>query len=125
MKAFRVTHLLALITLAATITACPDPPKAADFTINLVPAASDLTRGDKLNVAVNLNRVNNFAEAVNLTLISPPAGLSASPLTIDGASSSGTMIVQANSSAALGAVKLTVSALGGGLGKTQIGRAHV
>ena len=119
MKAFRVTHLLALITLAATITACPDPPKAADFTINLVPAASDLTRGDKLNVAVNLNRVNNFAEAVNLTLISPPAGLSASPLTIDGASSSGTLVVQANSSAALGAVKLTVSALGGGLGKTQ------
>jgi serine protease len=122
MKTFHA-HLLALLTLAATLTACPDPPKdppkVPDFTFSLVPASSNLERNKTLNVAVSLNRVNNFADAVNITLSNPPAGLSANPLTIDAASSSGNLIVQATSSAALGAAKLTVNALGGGLGKTQ------
>jgi serine protease len=122
MKTFQA-HLLALLTLAVTLTACPDPvkdpPKVPDFTFSVVPASSNLERNKTLQVAVSLNRVNNFADAVNITLSNPAAGLSASPLTIDAASSSGNLIVQATSSAALGAVKLTVNALGGGLGKTQ------
>jgi serine protease len=122
MKTFQ-THLLALLTLAATLTACPDPPKdppkVSDFTFSLVPASSNLERNKTLQVAVALNRVNNFSDAVNITLSNPPAGVSANPLSIDAASSSGNLIVQATSSAALGAAKLTVNALGGGLGKTQ------
>jgi serine protease len=122
MKTFQI-HLLALLTLAATLTACPDPvkdpPKVPDFTFSIVPVSSNLERNKTLQVAVSLNRVNNFADAVNVTLSNPAAGLSANPLSIDAASSSGNLIVQASSSAALGAAKLTVNALGGGLGKTQ------
>jgi serine protease len=122
MKTFHA-HLLALLTLATALTACPDPvkdpPKVPDFTFSVVPASSNLERNKSLQVAVNLNRVNNFADAVNITLSNPPAGVSVNPLTIDAASLSGNLIVQANSSVAFGAAKLTVNALGGGLGKTQ------
>ena len=107
---------MALVTLTATITACPDPPKVGDFTLSLTPASTNLVQNSTLNVGVNINRLNSFAEAVNVTLISPPTGLTASPLTIDGTSLSGTLVMQANSSVTPGAVKLTVSALGGGLG---------
>ena len=117
MKTFRV-HLLALLALAATITACPEPAKVGDFTLALTPVTGDIMQNNTLSVAVNLTRINNFADAVNLTLANPPQGLSSDPLTIGAGSSSGTLVIHAATSAALGAVKLNINALGGNLTKT-------
>jgi hypothetical protein len=100
--------------------------KSADLTINVVPASGSpgftltlspqsltLERGASGSVSVTLARQGGFSEAVQVTLVDPPAGVSAAPLSIPAGSSSGTLTVSASGTASAGSSNLNVQAEGG------------
>ncbi len=92
---------LALVPLAAILFSCPAQP---DFTVLVNPSSSVVVQGKTLEVAVKLERIGNFAEAVNVSLTNPAPGITADVLTIAGSSSSGVLIVKSDAS---GTAKLT------------------
>lgn len=89
---------------------CPDP----DFQISQITPNTTVTAGSSTSVTVTLERINGFTSDVNVTLDSPPPGITADPLTILGSSSSGTLNIKATTSALPGTSSFVVQGTGGG-----------
>ncbi|MBO1437158.1 hypothetical protein [Meiothermus sp. CFH 77666] len=109
---FRLMGLCALLVLGACRNAPPD------FQIGAPAQAVEVRRGSEANIPISINRLNGFTGAVTLELSNPPAGLSAPSFNIPDGASSGQLALQVGTTAALGAVELTLKATGGDLVKT-------
>ncbi len=105
-----------LIPLAAVLFACPEPPKVKDFTVSSSASVSTLALTRTSNITVNVERINGFAEAVSVGLLTPPTGITSDPFSISG--SSGVLVVKADATATLGSKILTLEASSGNLKKT-------
>jgi NHL repeat len=99
----------AALALAAILTACPEAVIAPGFTLGLSSPNLSVQQGANATVTVNLARTAGFTDAVTISLTKPPAGITASPLTIPATSSVGTLTVNVGPSATVsGPVALTV-----------------
>jgi serine protease len=105
-----------LIPLAAILFACPDPPKPKDFNLSSSSSPTTLALAKSSNISINIERINGFADAVDVGLLTPPAGISSEPLSLVG--TTGILVVKAAQTAALGAASLTIQASSGTLKKT-------
>ena len=116
MKLERLTFLplLALI-LAACPAVVPTPAPTPDFAISSAPASISLAQGSSGNLTINLERQNGFADAVAITLTSPPTGLGAASLNIPAGSSTGVLNLTAAAALALGDSTVTINASSGSL----------
>lgn len=103
------------LVLALALTACPGIQPTSGFSLELSSPNLSLQQGASANVTVNLTRSGGFADAVTVTLASPPAGISAQPLTIAGHSSTGSLRIDASSGAALGPNLLSLTGASGTL----------
>jgi hypothetical protein len=115
MRRFLFTSLL--LVIAVLLTACPQAelPPTPGFELSLQPSELSLEQGDSGSVTVNVSRRNDFTGPVTVTLVDPPTGISADPLTIAAGETSGTLTVQAASDAVLGAHNVTVRGASGNL----------
>ncbi|MGL4609745.1 MAG: hypothetical protein ACRCYY_08690 [Trueperaceae bacterium] len=90
-----------------------------DFTMSLANAAITIVPGQSDTVIVNLQRKDNFADAVNLTLTGAPAGVVATftPASVTGNSS--VLKLEVDLTAAQGSYPLVVRGASGSKGKTS------
>ncbi len=118
---------VSLIPLAAILFACPDPPKppplVKDFNLSSSTDLSTLALTKSSNIAIGIERINGFAEAVSIELLTPPVGITSDPLSI--ITTTGTLVVKAAQTATLGAATLTIEASSGNLKKTSIVKINV
>lgn len=94
----------------------------SDFSMALADSSLSLLPGDTATTTVSLTRQGGFAEAVAVTLSALPSGISADPLSIAGAASSGTLTLHAAASATPGSLSVTVSATA--VGATAPSQTH-
>jgi hypothetical protein len=81
--------------------------KPAPCTVAVAPAnGGNLKRGEKVEVKVTITRQNNFTGPVTVGLDLPPGvvGLTAAPVTIAADQTEGTLVVEANGEATMGAI---------------------
>jgi hypothetical protein len=86
---------IVLFTPAAPVTITVKPGPA---TLAVAPANNGMVKkGEKIEVKVTVNRINNFAGPVTLSLSLPPnvAGLTAEPVTVAADAKEGTLVVTA------------------------------
>lgn len=95
---------IVLFTPAAPVTITVKPGPA---TLAVAPANNGMVKkGEKVEVKVTVNRINNFAGPVTLSLSLPPnvAGLTAEPVTVAADAKEGTLVVTAAPEAPEGAI---------------------
>jgi len=119
----RMLRLLALVSLGAFgLAACssggttdPNGPVAA-FTLVVAPSTITIDQGATGNVTITISRSGGFAGAVQVMAEGLPAGVTASPLTIAGGSTSGMLTLTAAAGAAVGGPSaVTIRATASGL----------
>jgi Tol biopolymer transport system component len=91
-------------------------PTAADFNVLVNPASLSLAQGTSGNVAVTINRQNNFTGAVTLSLLNAPSGVTGTFTASSSTSSS--LQFNAGSSVAPGTYAVTVRGSSGGVVRT-------
>ncbi len=90
-------------------------PDTGGFTLSVDPAQANVLPGGSQNIQLSLTRINGFTDNVTLSLINPPAGISASTVTIAAGSTSATLTISVSTSAAPGPKTLTVRGTAGTL----------
>jgi hypothetical protein len=88
---------------------------APGFTLSASPPALTVAQGSSGQITVSVTRTGGFAGAVTLELLSPPAGVSGSALTVPEGAASGVMTITASGSAAAGSHSLNVKGTSGSL----------
>ncbi|WP_257455709.1 Ig-like domain-containing protein [Archangium lipolyticum] len=74
-------------------------------------------QGGSHTFPLSLSRTDGFSDDVSVSLVNPPAGISAQPATIASGSSSGSLTVSVDANAAPGTTTLTVRAAAGSLSR--------
>ena len=119
----RTLRLLALVSLGAFgLAACssggttdPNGPVAA-FTLVVAPSTITIDQGATGNLTITVSRSGGFAGAVQVTAEGLPTGVTASPLTIAGGSTSGMLTLTAAAGAVVGGPSaVTIRATASGL----------
>ena len=89
-----------------------DGPSLDDpgFSFSIPPVALEVARGESVEILVEITREPGFTAAVEIKLVSPPAGIAASPVTIPSGDSAATLLVITGNDAAHGQQTLTIAA---------------
>jgi hypothetical protein len=90
-------------------------PDTGGFTLSVDPAQANVPPGGSQNIQLSLSRLNGFTDSVTLSLLTPPAGISASPVTIAAGSTSATLSISVSASTEPGPKTLTVRGTAGTL----------
>jgi hypothetical protein len=90
-------------------------PDTGGFTLSVDPAQANVPPGGSQNIQLSLTRLNGFTDSVTLSLLNPPAGISASPVTIAAGSTSATLSISVSASTEPGPKTLTVRGTAGTL----------
>ena len=101
-----------LALLGACNTSGGDSPS---FTLAITPQTVVAAQGSRAQLTVTVNRTEGFTGEVMLELLDPPAGISASSVTVPEGSTSGTMTVSLSSEAAVTSHTLAVQGRSGNL----------
>jgi endoglucanase len=106
------------LTRTATISVNIAQPQTPDFALSASPTSLNVARGASGTSTITITRTGGFTAGVTFTAGAAPTGVtvSFSPNAATGGNS--VMTVSASSTAALGAVTLSVSGAGGGLTRT-------
>jgi hypothetical protein len=103
--------------LLLALLACSSPAgETPGFSLSLDPPSLTLRHGESGTVEVAVTRTGGFAGNVDVSLPSPPEGISANPLTVS--EGSGTLTIQVSSVAREGSHTLTVEGSSGTLSRT-------
>ena len=113
--------MLALVLAACGGGSTPTPPPSTtpDFAMTSTPSSLTVTQGSSGSVSINLDRQNGFAGAVDITLASPPVGVTAASMTITADSSVGTLNITADDTVTPGAITLNLTGVSGGQNKSS------
>jgi Bacterial Ig-like domain len=99
--------------LSWTILSAVNP----DFALSVISGFS-VIQGTTDGVKFNINRQNGFAGSVAMTLVNPPSGITAVPLSVPSGLSSDFFQVAVGAQVPVGTINLTLSGTGGGLTRT-------
>ncbi len=120
------TALMLSLGLAACSAPTPTPTPspvgapvpATDFDFSVTPTSVAVQAQGAAELSAALTRRGGFADPVTLTLLNPPAGLSAAAVTVPAGASAATLTLKASSASVPGEDTLTFAADSGGLHKT-------
>jgi hypothetical protein len=105
------------VTFAVQASPPPPPPPAPDFSLSTTPTLT-VVRGSAGNLTVTVTPTNGFTAPVQLSVSSPPAGVTAGTATVASGQTSGVLALSASSGAAFGSKAVTVQGSGGGRAHT-------
>ena len=105
---------LALLLLGACASGSGEPPPAEPtFTVGVTPPEATLQPGGTAAVTVAIDRLDGFAEEVDVSAAGLPAGISADPLVIGASQSSGTLMLRSAGSETATRVSVMVTVASG------------
>jgi hypothetical protein len=82
-----------------------------NFALTVTRDTPRVHRGGRVPIRCELNRMNGFGETVKVICEDLPSGLHADPLLLDGANTTGLLIIEADNAAALGSFPLKIAAI--------------
>jgi uncharacterized membrane protein len=106
-----------LLSSAVLLLNVLETPATPDFSFSVAPTSLSIQKGSTANVAVSMTRSGGFAEAVDVSLVNPPSGISGSTSLAAGATT-GLLELVVSNGASLGTQKFIVKAKGGSIEKT-------
>ncbi len=92
-------------------------PATPDFSFSVGPTSLSIQKGSKANLTVSVTRSGGFAGALEVSLVSPPSGISGS-MSLPASATTGTLELAVSNTAGLGIQKFSVKAKSGSIEKT-------